>query len=83
MSGSRWERLEQVYHAALERPATDRAAFLAEACGDDGALREELNSLLACETAAGDFLQRPAIEEAGRALALDHGGRLMGRQVGG
>src|SRR6185295_14929452 len=28
------------------RPAADRAAFLAEACGDDTALREEAQSLL-------------------------------------
>ena len=41
------QRAKDVFLAALERPAADRAAFLAEACGDDAALRQEVESLLA------------------------------------
>ena len=36
--------LERLYHAALERPAEERAAFLAEACVSDEALRREVLS---------------------------------------
>ena len=35
----RWQRIERIYDAVLERDEDERDAFLAEACGDDEALR--------------------------------------------
>jgi serine/threonine-protein kinase len=52
MTPERWEQIEHLYHAALEQPSEARAAWLAEACGDDSALRHELESLIAHEDAA-------------------------------
>ena len=43
----RWARIEALYHAARERPASERAAFLDQACGGAAALRREVESLLA------------------------------------
>ena len=43
----RWRRVEQLCEAALERADVDRAAFLRDACGDDDALRREVERLLA------------------------------------
>ena len=43
---ARWEKVEQIYNAALERPEAERAAFLGEACGGDEELRRDLESLL-------------------------------------
>jgi tetratricopeptide (TPR) repeat protein len=40
------QRAKDVFLAALERPPAERAAFLAETCGDDAALRQEAESLL-------------------------------------
>ena len=40
-SDARWEKVEQIYNAALERPEAERAAFLGEACGGDEDLRRE------------------------------------------
>jgi serine/threonine protein kinase/Flp pilus assembly protein TadD len=40
------QRAKDVFLAALERPPAERAAFLADACGDDAALRQEAESLL-------------------------------------
>ena len=37
---------KDLFIAALERDGADRAAFLADACGEDTALREEVESLL-------------------------------------
>jgi hypothetical protein len=42
----RWQRIKDVFQAALERPAAERAAFLGKACGDDSELRREVESLL-------------------------------------
>ena len=38
MSSERWQLVERLYHGALERPAAERPAFLAEACAGDEAL---------------------------------------------
>ncbi len=46
MTPERWQRIEALYHAARARPPAERAAFLAEACPDDEALRREVESLL-------------------------------------
>jgi hypothetical protein len=46
MADDRWERIERLYHSALERPEAERASFLAGACGGDEALRREVESLL-------------------------------------
>ncbi len=43
---NRQHQVENLYHAALERPANQRAAFLLEATAGDGALRREVESLL-------------------------------------
>jgi hypothetical protein len=45
MSNARWDRIQDLYHAALERPASARAAFLREACEGDSALLHEVQSL--------------------------------------
>lgn len=46
MTSDRWKRVEALYHAALATLAGDRAAFLAEACPGDEALRHDVESLL-------------------------------------
>src|SRR5208282_621958 len=70
MNADRLHQIERVFHAALERPASQRAAFVEEACAGDGALREEVESLLAHED-AGSFIESPAIQVAAQALAQD------------
>jgi tetratricopeptide (TPR) repeat protein len=40
------QRAKDVFLAALEQPAAERAAFVADVCGDDTALRQEAESLL-------------------------------------
>ena len=47
MHPDRWAEVERIFHAAAARPAGERAAFLRDACGDDDALRGEVESLLA------------------------------------
>ncbi|MEM6810380.1 MAG: protein kinase, partial [Pseudomonadota bacterium] len=42
----RWRQLNDLLAQALEQPAAERAAWVAEACGDDAALKAELLELL-------------------------------------
>lgn len=41
----RWQRIEELYHAALERPEHEREAFLSESAAD-AELANEVRSLL-------------------------------------
>ena len=59
---------ETLLAAALDiREAAERRAYLDRACGGDAALRKEVESLLAANFAAGEFLLRPAAVGAGAA----------------
>ena len=42
MKPERWRQMEEVYHAALERDAGERASFLDEACAGDEADRKSV-----------------------------------------
>jgi len=79
----RWQQIERLYNGALARGATEREAFLAQACGNDEALRQEVRSLLGYERAADRFLERPALAEAARSLARDARPALTGRRISG
>jgi hypothetical protein len=35
MDPERWEQVEEIFNAALDRPIDEREAFLTGACGDD------------------------------------------------
>src|ERR1019366_7170465 len=48
-----------LFSAALELPASQRAAYLDEACADDPALRQRLEALLRDHEAASAFLETP------------------------
>jgi serine/threonine protein kinase/tetratricopeptide (TPR) repeat protein len=69
MDHNRWERLEQLYHEALERDESRRAAFLEQACAGDAPLRQEVESLLAFDEKGTDFLETPAFELVAQSLA--------------
>ena len=60
MSDARWERLESLFHAALPLAPDTRMTFLDRECGDDPALRAEIERLLAAHDRAGGFIQVPA-----------------------
>jgi eukaryotic-like serine/threonine-protein kinase len=71
MKAERWQQVEQLCEAALERDANGRATFLKEACGEDEALRREVEALLAYEQQAGGFMEAAALEMAAQGLADD------------
>jgi hypothetical protein len=65
----RFSRIEQIYHKALERPESERPAFLAQACAGDSALRSEVEILLRFDGDARSFMESTALEVAAQALA--------------
>ena len=93
MTPERWKRIEELYHESRARAPGERAAFLAQSCPDDEALRREVLAILN-DTDADGFLATPApgirspltsalsqITMTGRALGTYHLQALVG--VGG
>ena len=46
MDPQRWERIESLYHAAIEKEPRERSEYLTHACADDPDLRHEVETLL-------------------------------------
>ncbi len=67
MSGDRWQRLTDIFDAAVPLGGDQRRAFLASACAGDPDLRAEIERLLSAHDRAGSFIAAPAI--SGDALA--------------
>ena len=77
----RWRRVEQIYVEAVERDGDARATLLEHACGNDAALRHDVESLLACEGRAAQFIEVPALDIAAALLtSVSH--ELVGRTLG-
>ena len=74
MEKQHFERLEELYHAAVEQPLGQREAFLATACHDDAELRREVEALLA-HSGEGVLDQPPT-------QLLDSGGLEPGARLG-
>lgn len=72
MKDERWQQIEHLYHAALAKHADERLAFLVEASAGDEELRREVESLLAYEDRAANFIESPALDVAARMMAEEH-----------
>ncbi len=82
MKPERWQRVKNVFNAALERDRAHRAEFLDNVCRDDAELRVEVESLLASHRSGDDFLERPAFETIAESFENDPTDKLLGRSVG-
>lgn len=82
MTSEQWQQVKAVFHQALERDTNERAAWLAEACAGDDALRGEVGKLLKGYEQAGSFIEEPAAELAAEVVAAHANQLLSGKQLG-
>jgi serine/threonine protein kinase len=82
MTPERWQQVEDVFQAALDRPPQERAAYLDEACAGDDELKIEAVSLLSAHDEAGEFIEEPAIAQDARVLIGTEADVVIGRAVG-
>src|SRR5438105_4341513 len=81
MSNARWDRIKDLYHAALERPASARAEFLRDVCDGDGGLLDEVQSLLDQPVSEEQFLESGVSDPEDDRLSVQTGQRLGVYQV--
>jgi serine/threonine protein kinase/Flp pilus assembly protein TadD len=77
----RWPDVERLFHAACALPVAARPAFLAEHCGNDPELQQEIESLLARADSTDVLLDGPRSPTA-TALTAVRGPVLTGRRIG-
>src|SRR5262245_5081385 len=81
-SRERWQRVEQIYAEAVEREGAARRTLVERACGRDIELRQDVESLLACEAKAAGFIETPALDVAVTLLTDASHAELVGRTIG-
>ena len=82
MKPESWQQLDQLFHSALERPPSERAGFLDEACGGDNSLHKQVEALLTAHEEAGGFIESPAFEVEARSVAHDQNQFAAGLTIG-
>lgn len=69
MDDRRWQRLQDLFHAASEKHGAQRQMLLDEQCGDDEPLRHEVESMLIFQEESEDFIESSALEVAAKLMA--------------
>ena len=71
MTPERWQKIERVFHEALELSAFERADFISKATGSDGELRAEVEKLISQFDEASSFIEEPLYDSAKNGILLD------------
>jgi serine/threonine protein kinase/Tol biopolymer transport system component len=82
MDAERRQRIEDLCHAALDRSAQERSAFVAAECRDDETMRWEVENLLSHAARAERFLATPVSVVAAHILTDEERPSLVGRNIG-
>src|SRR5262245_12020844 len=81
MKPERWQKVDQIFQATLQH-RDEQKAFLDESCRGDEELRREVESLLAQQSDANEFMEEPAMAVVAKDLADQGKTALLGRNIG-
>ncbi|MDX1978929.1 MAG: serine/threonine-protein kinase [Bryobacteraceae bacterium] len=70
MTPARWERIQELFLGAEERPEDERARWVAEQAGNDVDLIRQVENLLAAAGATGPILEQPILSAANELMAI-------------
>jgi serine/threonine protein kinase/Tol biopolymer transport system component len=83
VKSEQWQKLDELFHQALEREPGARTLFIAETCAGDLELRRELESMLAHHDEANSFIESPAYVVAAETIFDDdYSEALVGKSFG-
>lgn len=60
MGDGNWQKAKEIFLAAIDVPPHERERFLADTCGPDSSLIDEVRSLLVSHESLDDFIETPA-----------------------
>jgi serine/threonine protein kinase len=82
MSPAEWQKVEALFHQALELPEPERPLFLNRVCPESDPLRAEVDSLLSEEASGREMLDAPPARLAADVLDRQPGGLTRGQRIG-
>lgn len=82
MTPDRWQQVNEVFNAAMEREPEEQAAFLDEVSAGDEVLRREVESLIAYNEQECSVVDNLPFEIPGHLLSEDAAGTMLGRLIG-
>jgi TolB-like protein/Flp pilus assembly protein TadD/tRNA A-37 threonylcarbamoyl transferase component Bud32 len=59
MTPERWQKVEEIFQAAVDLVPEERSRYIAEACAGDTGLERDVESLLSQHDSAGELLDQP------------------------
>src|SRR4051812_2158073 len=79
-----WPRVKDIFTTALALNPQERRSFLNAECAADEDLRLEVLALLAAHASSGNFIQQPALVDAGFISGDETGpgGAIVGQRIG-
>ena len=77
-----WQRVKNLFNAAVDLPMAERETFLSDACAEDYDLRSEVESLIASHEKDGSFIDSPAYEAAAELIMDDKAELKPGQKIG-
>ncbi len=82
MSPDQWQRVNDLFYAALERDPDQRHEFLLRACNDDSETLREVESLLAAHHRADTLTGGQVFQKAVRVIADEEPASITGNRIG-
>jgi serine/threonine protein kinase/Tfp pilus assembly protein PilF len=82
MTNEQWERVKEVFDAALGHRPDERAQFLDEVCGAEETMRREVEALLSSFDDAGSFMAKPAVGVRREAATIEKTSLTKGQCLG-
>jgi serine/threonine protein kinase len=82
MSPADWQKVETLFHEALDLPERERSSFLDRVCPESDPVRAEVDSLLDEEASGREILEAPPARLAADVLHRHPGGLMPGQRIG-
>ena len=82
MANSDLSQVENVFQAALDLPAEERAAYLAQACAGNESLYAEVCSLVSAANTHDSFIDKPILNLGFEVLTRSEEEAMIGRMIG-
>jgi TolB-like protein len=82
MTPARLQKIEKIFHAALDQEPDQISAFLEMACEGDELLRRKVEALVASHQRPGSFIETSAVGIATKIIENQQADSLVGRTIG-
>jgi len=71
MDSDRWQKIQAVFHGAVDLPKAEQQVFLAERCAGDQELRSQVEKMLLADEGENSLLERDVAQVAHQVLSED------------